>query len=84
MDTTLFGMCEVALLHAYRAARPNTAAVPAIRARLVAQVYNTAVRRIVPDQDPAPAVRDAAQMLIVSLDDPLDPELLERNLLRQP
>lgn len=83
IDGTTYGMCEVALVNAYAALRPGAAVPTAIRSGPVVQVYNRVMLSPRASVDLPAAVREMADLMIASLNDPLDPSHLERNLFRQ-
>ncbi|MCH2092707.1 MAG: helix-turn-helix transcriptional regulator [Pseudoxanthomonas sp.] len=84
IDGTTYGMCEVAVVSAYAALRPGVAVPTAVRSGPVVQVYNRVMLSPRASTDLPGAVREMAELMIASLNDPLDPAHLERNLFRQP
>jgi transcriptional regulator with XRE-family HTH domain len=79
IDLNLLGLSEAALRHAYEQVRPGRPPGP-VRARMSAMVYNSVVGTLSPGADEAAALRAAAQRIVEGLDDPADPEMLDRNL----
>ena len=53
-----------------------------MRSGPVVQVYNQVIDSKRAQEDLAAAVREAAELMVASLSDPLDPDLLDHNLLR--
>lgn len=79
IDLNLLGLSEAALRYAYEQVRPGRP-IGAVRARMSAMVYNSIVGTLAPGADDAAALRAAALRIVEGLDDPADPEMLERNL----
>lgn len=79
IDVNLLGLAEAALRLAYEELRPDGAR-GAIRARMSALVYNQALRHLPLDGDETATLRALAMVMLDSLDDPADPEMLARNL----
>lgn len=82
IDLTLLGICEAALRHAYVQARGASARPELMGFRWPSQIYNQVVGRLKPSDDVAQVAKIAAEQLVASFDDPADPALLERALLR--
>lgn len=82
IDVTLFGVIERALAEAYQGVAGPHAPVERLRARIIALAYNAAMERISPDDQLDHIAKMVAAQMIVSLDDPEDPGLLTRNMLR--
>jgi hypothetical protein len=78
IDLQLLGVCEAALRAAYGALRPGV--LGHVRSRMAASLYNMVVKGKKADDDDTSLAMAYASQLLVSLDDPSDPELLERNL----
>lgn len=83
IDGTTYGMCEVAIVSAFAAARPGAPVPSAVRSGPVVQVYNRVILSPRAQTDLPAAVREMAELMVASLNDPLDPAHLERNLFRQ-
>lgn len=81
IDYTLLGVVEAAIIDAYCAARPTAPRPRAIRTRQVVLAYEQVAGQITPDDDVGAAAMREAERLIARLNDPLDPEMLDRNLL---
>lgn len=79
IDVQKLGICEAAIRVAYEEARGGRAA-GAIRARMSALVYNQLAGKLKETDDFAAQANRAAKLLVESLDDPADPEMIERNL----
>jgi transcriptional regulator with XRE-family HTH domain len=78
IDLQLLGVCEAALRAAYGSIR--TGPIGSVRSRMTATLYNTVLTNLRPtDDDTSLAMKYASQML-ETLNDPAEPELLERNL----
>lgn len=78
IDLQLLGVCEAALRAAYGSVRAG--ALRPIRPRITASLYNMIVGKISPDGDETSLAMTYASQMLATLDDPGDPELLERNL----
>ena len=79
IDVQKLGVCEAAIRFAYEEARAGRIA-GAIRARMSALVYNQLAGKLKETDDFSTQAIKAAQLLIESLDDPADLNMLERNL----
>ena len=79
IDIQKLGTCEAAIRLAYEEVRGGRSA-GAIRARMSALVYNQLAGKLKETDDIAAQAKKAAQLLVESLDDPADPEMIERNL----
>lgn len=78
IDLQLLGVCEAALRAAYGALRPGPIGI--VRSRMTASLYNMVMRTKKASDDDTSLAMAYASQLLVSLDDPSDPGLLERNL----
>jgi transcriptional regulator with XRE-family HTH domain len=78
IDLQLLGACEAALRAAYGGLRPGP--IGTVRSRMTASLYNMVMRTKKPSDDDTSLAMAYASQLLMSLDDPSDPELLERNL----
>lgn len=81
IDTTLLGLVEAALRNAF-VERRGSGGVERLKGWALAQAYNTAIGQLRPGVDLAVIANDAAFQTIDGYDDPADPEMLERVLLR--
>lgn len=79
IDLNLLGLSEAALRYAYEQVRPGRP-IGAVRSRMTAMVYNSVVGTLAPGADEAAVLRAAALRIVEGLDDPADPDMLERNL----
>ena len=79
IDVQKLGICEAAIRLAYEQAR-NGRTAGAVRARMSALVYNQLAGKLKESDDIALQANKAATLLVESLDDPSDPEMIERNL----
>ena len=79
IDVQKLGICEAAIRLSYEETRGGRTA-GAIRARMSALVYNQLAGKLKETDDFVAQAKKAAQLLVESLDDPADPEMIERNL----
>lgn len=82
IDTTLLGIVEAAVAAEYQRLRGAAAHPERLKGTAVAKAYNRVLEALKANDDVGEASRAQAVLLLASLDDPSDPELLERNLLR--